>query len=81
MGPNDKNAIKTILESMILKNRLEGIMPSKTDAAWSKEMRKVVSEFRKKAKDYSEDEIDSIVNEAVNSVRSEESRAGDSLGA
>ena len=81
LGPNDKDAIKTILESMILKNRLEEIMPSKTDAAWSKEMRKIVSEFREKAKDYSEDEIDSIVDEAVQAVRAEESYGEDKIEA
>ena len=81
LGSNDKDAIKTILESMILKNRLEEIMPSKTDTAWSKEMRKIVSEFREKAKDYSEDEIDNIVDEAVQAVRVKESRREDNIGA
>ena len=72
LNPHDKDAIKTILESMIIKSRLEEIMPSKTDAGWSKEMRKVVSEFRKKAERYSEEEIEAIVDEAVKAVRAEE---------
>ena len=56
-------------------------MPFKTDTAWSKEMRKIVSEFREKAKDYSEDEIDNIVDEAVQAVRVKESRREDNIGA
>lgn len=68
-GPRDKEAIKTILESMIIKSRLEEIMPSRPDAAWSKEMHQVVSEFRKGAEEYSDDEIESIVDEAVKAVR------------
>ena len=47
-------------------------MPSEKDEAWSKEMRKVVTELRKGAKGYSEKEIDNIVNEAVMAVRAEE---------
>ena len=69
LGPRDKEAIKTILESMIIKSRLEEIMPSRPDAAWSKEMHQVVSEFRKGAEEYSDDEIESIVDEAVEAVR------------
>lgn len=72
LNPHDKDAIKTILESMIIKGRIEEIMSSKTDTAWSKEMRKVVSEFRKSAEGYSEQEIEDIVDEAVKAVRAEE---------
>ena len=69
LSPHDKDAIKTILDSMILKSRLEEVMPSPKDALWSKEMRGVAAEFRKGAYAYSEDEIDSIVDEAVDAVR------------
>ena len=69
LAPQDKEAIKTILDSMILKSRLEQVMPTRTDAAWSKEMRRVVAEFRKGAEDYADDEIESIVDEAVAAVR------------
>jgi len=78
---SDKEAIMTIIDSMIIKNRLEEVMPGHSDTAWTKEMRKVVSEFRNKVKDYSEDEIDSIVDEAVQEVRAEEDRPGDTIGA
>lgn len=58
---------------MIIKNRLEAIMPPKTDTIWSREMEKVVSELRKGAEKYSDEEIDEIVDEAVKAVRAEES--------
>ncbi len=78
----DKEAIMTIIDSMIIKNRLEEVMPGhSSDAAWTREMRKVASKFREKAKDYSEDEIDSIVDEAVQTVRTKKNRPGDNLGA
>lgn len=73
LKPHDRYAIEAIIESMIIKSRLEDIMPSKTDTAWSKEMREVVSELRKGAAKYSDDEIDEIVDDAVKAVRAEES--------
>jgi transcriptional regulator with XRE-family HTH domain len=79
LKPHDKEAIMTIIDSVIIKNRLEEVMPGQTDAAWTNQMRKVVNEFRTSAKDYSEDEIDDIVDEAVQAVRAEE--AGSNVGA
>jgi len=69
LNPHDKDAIKTILDCVILKSRLEEVMPFRTDTAWVKQMRNVVEEFRKGAEDFSDDEIESIVDEAVNAVR------------
>jgi transcriptional regulator with XRE-family HTH domain len=69
LSPHDKEAVKTILDSMILKGRLEEVMPTRNDAAWSKQMRGVVDEFRQGASDFADDEIESIVDEAVDAVR------------
>jgi hypothetical protein len=66
---NNQEAVKTILDSMILIGRLEEVMPSRTDAAWSKQMRSVVDEFRQGAEGVPDDEIESIVDEAVDAVR------------
>jgi len=80
LGSKDKEAVMTIIDSMIIKSRLEEIIPSHSDTAWTKEMRKVVSDLRKGAKDVSDDEIDSIVDEAVMAVRAQDSREGDPIG-
>jgi len=77
LKPRDREAIMTIIESMIIKNRLEEVMPGHSDAKWTREMRKVVSGFRKNAKKYTEDDIDNIVDEAVNAVRAEEIAPGE----
>jgi transcriptional regulator with XRE-family HTH domain len=69
LNPRDQEAVKTILDSMILKGRLEEVMPPRTDAAWSKQMRTVVGEFRQGAQGVVDDEIDSIIDEAVDAVR------------
>jgi transcriptional regulator with XRE-family HTH domain len=69
LSAHDKEAVKIILESMILKGRLEEVMPARTDAAWSKQMREVVDEFRQGAAEFADDDIESIVDEAVDAVR------------
>lgn len=71
MDPRDQEAVKTILESMIIKNKVEQIRPAKRDVIWSGEMRRVVSELRKGAEQYSDEEIDKMVDEAVKAVRGE----------
>ncbi len=79
LKPHDKEAIMTIIDSVIIKNRLEEVMPGQSDASWTNQMRKVVKEFRSNAQDYTEDEIDDIVDEAVQAVRAED--AGGRIGA
>jgi transcriptional regulator with XRE-family HTH domain len=81
LSPNDKDAIKTILDSMIMKSRLQEVMPSHKDGTWSKQMRGVLSEIRKGAEGYSDEQIDEIVDEAVRAVREEERRGRRTIGA
>ena len=78
----DKDAVKIILEGVIVKSRLEEVMPSsRRDESWSREMKKVVTEFRKGAEEYSDDEIEDIVDEAVNAVRAQDNRKEKAVGA
>jgi transcriptional regulator with XRE-family HTH domain len=81
MKSHDKEAIMTIIEGMIIKNKIEEIIPSKPDVAWTKEMRKVVSELRKGAEGYSDEEIEGIVDEVVKAVRNEKKEKRDRVGA
>lgn len=76
MTAHDLDAIKTVLDGMIVKSRLEGIMPTR-DKSWERDVRGVVSEFRSSAEDRSEEEIESLINEAVDAVRAEEISGGD----
>lgn len=83
LTPRDIDAVKTVLESIILKNKLEEIIPGQSKRSWEEDMREVQKNFRKKAANYSEQEIDDIINEAVTEVRAEEKsrRGGRSVGA
>jgi hypothetical protein len=80
MNPRDKEAVMTIIESVIIKNKIQEVLPPK-DGAWSREMRKVVSELRKGAEGYPEEEIDKIVDEAVFAVRAEKKHRREKVGA
>ena len=81
LTPPDQEAVKILLESVIIKNKIQEVMPPQSDAAWSREMRKVVAEFRKGAEGYSEEEIDKIVDEAVAAVRAEKKHKRAKVGA
>jgi len=84
LTPRDIDAIKTVLESIIIKNRIEEILPGQSkEHAWEEDMRIVQKKFRKKAADYSGQEIEDLINEAVSDVRSEKKspKKGNSIGA
>ena len=81
MRPHEQFAIKTVLEGMIVKSRIDEVMPSREDTTWSREMEKVVLELRKGAEEYSDEKIDEIVDEAVKAVRAEESYGEDKIEA
>ena len=81
LNAKDKDAVKTILESVIIKSRMEEVMPSRRDDTWSTEMRQMVSEFREGAESYSDEEIENIVDEAVNAVREQDNRKERAIGA
>jgi len=81
MSPHEQYAIKTVLDGMIVKSRIDEVMPSQKDTTWSREMEKVISELRKGAEEYSDEEIDEIVDEAVKAVRAEENYGEDKIEA
>ncbi len=59
------------VEYLRLKQTLSEGSSTQQDAAWTKEMRALVKEFRQSAAGYSAAEIDQIVDEAVEVVRRE----------
>ena len=81
LNAHDKDAVQTVIDSVIIKNRLEDVMPAKSDATWTKEMRHVVTELRKGAAKYSDDEVDRLVNDAVTAVRGERTHQRVKVGA
>jgi transcriptional regulator with XRE-family HTH domain len=84
LNSHDIDAVKTVLASIIIKNKIEEILPGQyMERSWEEDMREVQKKFRKKAANYSEQEIEDIINEAVAEVRSDKKspNGGKTIGA
>ena len=66
---DEKEAVKRILEGVIVKHQVEKMMKPKTERSWSQRFREITDKLAKGAKDYSQEEIDKVIDEAVASVR------------
>lgn len=67
----EKNAVKKILEGVIVKNQVEKLMKPKVDKSWSQRFREITDRLAAGAKDYSQEELDNIIDQAVEEVRAE----------
>jgi len=78
LPPPERKPIIQVMDAFLKskqgESKVEKVMPSKKEAAWSKKMHRVVSELRKGAEKYTDEEIDEIVDEAVKAVRGEKDR-------
>jgi len=72
MKEEDRETVKSMIDAMIVRSKVQRAVRSNTEGSWGNRMKKVVSRFREKAKGYSEEEIMTIVDEAVEAVRREE---------
>jgi transcriptional regulator with XRE-family HTH domain len=66
---DERQAVKRILEGVIVKHQVEKMMKPKTERSWSQRFREITDKLAKGAKDYSQEEIDKVIDEAVTSVR------------
>ncbi len=72
MDAESKNIIKSLIEAVIIKNKVQNIINQKKEGPWEDRMRQTLSKLRKRAKGYSEEEIMQVVDQAVQAVRLEE---------
>lgn len=75
MDAENKNIIKSLIEAIIIKNKVQDVIKPKKEDPWEDRMRQTLSKLRKRAKGYSEDDIMRVVDEAVQAVRLEEQDA------
>ncbi|MFB3887682.1 MAG: helix-turn-helix domain-containing protein [Thermodesulfobacteriota bacterium] len=66
---DERQAVKRILEGVIVKHQVEKMMKPKTERSWSQRFREITDKLAKGAKDYSQEEIDQVIDAAVASVR------------
>jgi len=69
MSEDEKYVVKKMLEGVIVKHQVEKVMRPKTENAWSERFREITAKLARGAKDYSQDEIDNVIDEAVEAVR------------
>ncbi len=75
MDAENKNIIRSLIEAIIIKNKVQNIIKPKKEEPWEDRMRQTLTKLRKRAKGYSEEDIMQIVNKAVQAVRLEKENA------
>lgn len=69
---DERQAVKKILEGVIVKHQIDKMMRPKTEKPWAQRFREITNRLAKGAKGYSQEEIDKIIDEAVTAVRTKE---------
>ena len=69
LDEEEREAVKKILEGVIVKHQVERMMRPKAEKSWSQRFREITDRLAKGAKDYSQEEIDQVIDEAVRAVR------------
>ena len=72
LDDEEKRAVKKILEGVIVKHQVEKIMRQKSDKSWSQRFREITDRLAKGVEEYSQEEIDKVIDEAVAAVRAKE---------
>lgn len=72
LDEEEKQAVKKILEGVIVKHQIDKMMRPRVEKPWAQRFREITDRLAKGVKDYSQDEIDKIIDEAVTAVRTKE---------
>ena len=67
---DERQAVKKILEGVIVKNQVNKMLKPKTEKSWSQRFREITDRLAQGAKDHSQEEVDQVIDEAVAAVRS-----------
>ena len=69
LDEEERGAVKRILEGVIVKHQVEKMMRPKAEKSWSQRFREITDRLAKGAEDYSQEEMDHVIDEAVRAVR------------
>jgi transcriptional regulator with XRE-family HTH domain len=70
LDEDEREAVKKILEGVIVKHQVNKMMRPKSEKSWSQRFREITDRLAKGTKDYSEEEVEHVIDEAVTAVRS-----------
>lgn len=68
----ERQAVKKILEGVIVKHQVEKMLKPKAEKSWSQRFREITDRLARGAKVSSQVEIDRVIDEAVAAVRAKE---------
>ena len=74
MDQENKKMIKNLINAVIVRNKVQGVLTPAYEEPWEDRMKKTLSKFRDRAKEYSEEDILRIVEDAVKAVRVDEEK-------
>ena len=69
MDENERYIVKRVLEGMIVRNQIESLVKPRTEKSWSQRFREVTDKLAEGVRGHSQDEIDAVIDDAVNAVR------------
>ncbi len=69
MDKEERKIAKRLLEGIIVRNQMEKMLRPGLEKSWSQKFREITDRLAEGAKDYSADEIDEVIDEAVEAVR------------
>ncbi|MBW1804286.1 MAG: helix-turn-helix transcriptional regulator [Deltaproteobacteria bacterium] len=65
----ERRMVKRVLEGVIVRNQMERVLRPKPEKLWSQKFREITDRLAEGARDYSQDEIDNVIDAAVEAVR------------
>ncbi len=69
MSEDEKYVVKKMLEGIIVKHQVERVMKPQTQKSWSERFRDITDKLSQGAQDYSPEDIDNVIDQAVEAVR------------
>ncbi|MBI5117712.1 helix-turn-helix transcriptional regulator [Candidatus Poribacteria bacterium] len=69
LDEDERTAVKRILEGMIVKHQVEKLLRPKTERSWSERFREITDKLAQGAKEYSQEDVDKVIDEVVSAVR------------
>ena len=69
MTEEEKYVVKKMLEGIIVKHQVDKMMRPRIEKSWPERFREITDRLAKGVKDYSQNQIDDVIDEAVAAVR------------
>jgi len=69
MDEEERRILKRILEGIIVRNQIEKMLRPRPEKSWSQRFREITDRLSQVAKEYSQEQIDEVIDEAVTAVR------------